>query len=116
MKKIALYSLCALALLGCCKDNVEGPELADIFGEFEVFESLTADKSVVDFSAGETVVFSAQLSIRTDWELHIVGQTTGARKVISGRAKDIKYRLAIDDPLKLAPQTVEHGHLGRAAA
>lgn len=94
MKKIALYSLCALALLGCRKDNVEGPELADIFGEFEVFESLTADKSEVDFTAGETVAFSAKLSIRTDWELHIVGQTTGARKVISGRAKDITGEVA----------------------
>lgn len=94
MKRLLLITLCATALLGCRKDQVEGPELQDIFGEFEVFESLDASTTTVDFSAGETVEFTATLSIRTDWEIHIVGQTTGARKVLTGRAKDIAGDIA----------------------
>ncbi|MFM1930982.1 MAG: hypothetical protein RL226_285, partial [Bacteroidota bacterium] len=66
---------------------IEGPELQDIFGEFDVIETLRADRDTVDFSIGQTVNFEAELTIRTDWTIHITGLTSGARKQITGRER-----------------------------
>lgn len=96
MKKTLLHStLLALTIVFACrKDDIAGPELQDIYGEFEVLSPLTSDRQSVDFAAGETVSFAAELTIRTDWELSIIGLTSGARKVISGRERVITGEVA----------------------
>ncbi len=82
-------------LLGACRESGPlGPELQDIFGEFEVLEPLSQDKTEVDFSIGESVEFTAQISIRTPWRLVIRNASTGARKIIEGNAKDISGDVA----------------------
>jgi len=74
--------------LGSCRELApEGPELEDIFGEFQILRPLTQDRTTVDFSAGETVEFIAELSVRTDWTLTIRSIETGARKIIQGNEK-----------------------------
>lgn len=95
MKKTAILTLLGFtALTACRKDEIEGPELRDIFGDFAIVQELTSDRTTVDFAAGETVTFFAELTIRTDWEIIITGQTTGARRVIEGRARDIDGNVA----------------------
>lgn len=89
---IALLS--TILILGCRKDEIEGPELQDIFGEFEVLEPLTVSTTEVDFANGQSVSFNAKLSIRTDWQLHIIGSQSGGRKVIEGRERDITGEVA----------------------
>ncbi|MDG1260276.1 MAG: hypothetical protein P8H59_06545 [Flavobacteriales bacterium] len=94
--KNALILICVafVAFVGCRKDEIEGPELQDIFGEFDVFESLTADSETVNFENGEMITFSAQLSIRTDWVITVEGMTSGARYEIEGRERDIQGDVA----------------------
>lgn len=94
MKKWIVYSLSICVLLGCSKDEIEGPELQDIFGEFEILEGLTLNSNTVDFASGESVQFAAQLTIRTDWQITITGLETGARKVIEGREREISGGVA----------------------
>ncbi|MFT6769303.1 MAG: hypothetical protein ACI80P_001775, partial [Flavobacteriales bacterium] len=58
MKNVFILLLVlVVAFLGCRKDEVEGPELQDIFGEFEVFEGLSSDRQTVNFENGEFVRF-----------------------------------------------------------
>lgn len=94
MKKWSLYILVIALAMGCAKDEIEGPELQDLFGEFEILEELTLNTTSVDFAAGETVQFSAELSIRTDWQITIIGLESGAKKVIEGREREISGGVA----------------------
>ncbi len=83
-----LLLLAGLLTLASCRDlQPEGPELVDIFGEFFIVSELESDRTEVDFSAGETVEFSAELSVRTPWTLTIRSLATGARKIIEGNEK-----------------------------
>lgn len=92
---LAISGLAFLSLWGCQKETIEGPELQDIFGEFEILMPLTLSSTNVNFEQGESIEFFAQLSIRTDWEITITGLESGARKVISGRERDIQDGEAI---------------------
>lgn len=94
MKKYLIIALSLVLFAACTKDNIEGPELQDIFGEFAVVQELSSDRTTVDFSAGETVSFTAELTIRTDWTLHIIGETSGAKKEINGRERVINQDIA----------------------
>ncbi len=91
----AMLLALALVLAGCSHDDdLEGPELVDLFGEFEILQPLTVSRTTVDFSAGETVEFRALLSIRTPWEMRIEGLTSGALKVFESNEKDISGDIA----------------------
>jgi len=95
MKNVFILLLAlVIAFLGCRKDEVEGPELQDIFGDFEVFEGLSSDRQTVNFENGEFVRFSAKLSIRTDWVITVEGMDSGAKYEIEGRERDIEADVA----------------------
>jgi hypothetical protein len=83
--------ICLVSLLSSCKKepSIEGPELVDIFGKFEVLSPLKASQKSVDFSKDEHVQFKVQLSIRTNWTLEVIGLNSGARKVFNGNDKDL---------------------------
>lgn len=91
---LLLLAIITLGGSGCREGEMIGPELQDIFGEFEILQPLAQDRTEVDFSAGETVEFTAQLSIRTPWRLTIRNSSTGSRKIIEGNAKDISGDVA----------------------
>jgi hypothetical protein len=92
------------SLLSCQKDDVEGPELQDIFGEFEVLQPLTLSSNTVNFENSESVEFFAQLSIRTDWKITVTGLESGAKKVISGREREVSNGVAVwDGTITFAP-------------
>jgi hypothetical protein len=80
-------ALTALLFFGSCAhetDEFDGPLLIDRFGEFTVIDSLEVDRASVDFSAGESVTFSAQFNKRINWVVVITGKETGAVKIIEG--------------------------------
>ncbi|MEM9897657.1 MAG: hypothetical protein AAF789_14955, partial [Bacteroidota bacterium] len=66
-------------------DNTDpvGPNLFDRFGPFEYLDTLQVSDTIVDFSAGETVSFTAGFNKNVPWLLTITGQTTGAVKTIT---------------------------------
>lgn len=105
MKQFFLFiGLVLIFLASCRKEELVGPELQDIFGEFAILETLSSDRETVDFAAGETVTFSAQLTVRTDWTISIIGLTSGARKEITGRDRDIQGEIANwDGTITFAP-------------
>jgi hypothetical protein len=87
MKKVIACLLIGAALVGCRKEEVgvtEGPNLVDVYGTFEIVTGLAASQTAVDFSNGETVYFTAEITKITDWKITITGQTSGAEKVIEG--------------------------------
>lgn len=107
MKKIFLVvGIGALFFLaGCKKDKtIEGPELVDIFGDFNILEPIKGSKDTVDFSKGETVQYACKLSIRTNWTIEIIGLNSGARKVYTGNAKDFVLNPIVwDGTISYAP-------------
>lgn len=74
-----------LFLMGSCERVTEpaGPNLFDRFGPFIVVDSLQVSDTIVDFSAGERVSFSAKFNKNIDWLVTITGQTSGAKKILS---------------------------------
>ncbi len=87
MKKIflPLFSA-ALLLASCTKDDsgYDGPSLNDIYGDFSILDSLSASAASVDFSAGQTLSFSAEFSKNVNWKIEVVGNTSGAIYTVEG--------------------------------
>lgn len=93
MKTMTKYilALTAVLLIGiACERKTEtlGPNLSDLYGDFQVFEDFDVSSKEADFTS-ENINFSARFSKSVDWEIHIIGQTSGATKVLTGKSKII---------------------------
>ena len=87
MERILYILISVVFLVGCRKEElkkIDGPSLADLNGKFSVITNLKASKDTVNFSANESVFFTAEFSKVSNWKLEIIGQTSGAIKEISG--------------------------------
>ena len=90
MKKYILIFSAITAFWACERDtDTLGPDLNDLYGDFQVFEEFKASRTDVDFAAGENVTFAARFSKTVDWEVQVIGQTSGAAKVFTGKSKEI---------------------------
>lgn len=90
IKNIIIVLFTLLVTSSCERDmDTLGPNLSDIYGEFQVFEDFKSDKMNVDFANGENVGFSARFSKTVDWEVRVVGQRSGATKILTGKSKTI---------------------------
>jgi hypothetical protein len=88
MKKLQILLALTISMVSCERNmDTLGPNLSDIYGEFQVFENFATSTSSVDFSSGEVVNFTARFSKTVDWEVRIVGQKSGATKIITGKSK-----------------------------
>ncbi len=93
IKSLLLFSL---FFTSCNRDkSVQGPLLDDIFGEFSLIEPFTTSTNTVDFSSGEQVVFEATFGKQVNWEIHIEGQLSGAKRIIEGFSNGISASNAI---------------------
>lgn len=92
MKRIILL-LSALAFLFSCdkrtEDEQEGPNIQDIFGDFQLLVDFDISNRNVDFSEGETTHFTATFNKLIEWEIEIEGLTSGAKKVLSGVSSEL---------------------------
>ncbi|MDA0829161.1 MAG: hypothetical protein O3A70_06490, partial [Bacteroidetes bacterium] len=80
----------ALLFAGCERDlTPDGPSLSDLYGTFKVKTALAASLAQVDFSSGQSVYFTAETSISTDFILEIKGRTSGAVKRITGKSRTL---------------------------
>lgn len=90
MKKSIYHIISGLAIIltiSSCDhktDIYDGPNLIDRFGDFIVIDSLQKNRTTVDFSAGEDVVFTAKFNKNIAWIIEIVGLESGAKKIIEG--------------------------------
>lgn len=76
-----------LTAAACERDEeILGPSLNDLYGDFQTLEDFKASRQSVDFSADQSVLFSARFSKTVDWEVHIIGKTSGATKIISDKS------------------------------
>lgn len=90
MKKVISLFIITVFALACNRDtNTLGPNLTDVFGPFTVFEEFDASRTNVDFSSGEAIEFACRFSKQVNWEIHIVGQQSGAEKVLKGFTNSI---------------------------
>lgn len=92
MKKLLLIVLAIFTFLACERkeSDVEGPLLDDLYGPFTVLEGFKADAQTVNFPQDGPFGFSARFNKTVDWEIHIIGQTSGAHKIIEGKTKIIE--------------------------
>lgn len=87
---LASLALASLAFASCERDlTPEGPALTDLYGTFKVKTGLAGSRAQVNFANGESVYFTAETSISTDFVLTITGQTSGAVKRIEGKARTL---------------------------
>jgi hypothetical protein len=90
MNKLIFYTFLALFVLGGRKEdkiNFDGPSLSDSFGPFAILQDLSLNTYEVDFSAGQQVVFSMELSKNTNWVIEIEGENSGAVRTITGNER-----------------------------
>lgn len=91
MKKVILSLIVALSIVSCERStDTQGPDLTDLFGDFQLLENFAVSANNVDFSNGSSLNFSARFSKTVDWEIHIVGQNSGAEKILSGKTRTIE--------------------------
>jgi hypothetical protein len=100
-----IFILALFTVAGCKKDSkVEGPELVDIFGDFQILEPLKGSASTADFAAGDVIYYHTKLSIRTNWTVEVIGLNSGARKTFTGNDKDFSLnQLAWNGTITFAP-------------
>jgi hypothetical protein len=87
MERIVYTLFMLIFLVSCRKEElkkIDGPSLADLNGKFSVINQLKVSKDSVNFSAGESVFFTAEFSKISSWKLEIIGQKSGAIKEIFG--------------------------------
>ena len=98
MKKVLTFIGIVAVLVACRKkeiDKMDGPSLQDLNGQFSVISTLEASKDSVDFSANETVFFTAEFSKTIEWKLNIIGLTSGAVKTIQGTGNALTESLSL---------------------
>ncbi len=90
MKKVISIIVLALIAFSCeRKTETLGPNLSDLYGPFSVLEDFEASRNTVQFSGGQSVIFTCRFNKTVDWEVHIVGQKSGAEKVLTGKTNRI---------------------------
>ena len=92
MYKFSILIAIGLVLYSCRKEDMEqyeGPSLEELNTPFSVVTDLSVSQEEVDFSAGESVFFTAEFSKTSEWQLRIIGETSGAEKIMTGLSKTI---------------------------
>jgi hypothetical protein len=88
--KFTYFLFFALILSSCEKDEFVGPPIESIYGRLEILEPFSNNKPVgVDFSIGDTVAFSSEFSVHSDFQIDIVGRTSGASYSINGSSSNL---------------------------
>ncbi len=93
MKKSIILILTLLPVFIACRkkevDKIDGPSLNNVYGAFNVVSPLDKSLDSVDFSIGQTLSFSAEISKIVDWKIKITGQNSGAVKIIEGTSSKL---------------------------
>ena len=100
MKKLIYITLCLIVIISSCSkpdEFYDGPNLYDVYGDFEVYTSLEGSQINVDFESGETVYFTCELSKVVNWQLKITGSNSGAEKIITGTSRTLNEEVALWD-------------------
>lgn len=86
------YLFILLFLFSCereSKEEFDGPDLNDLFGPFEVLTDITVNQNSVDFSVGQEIFWTGELSKSTDWIITLTGQNSGAKRTLTGNDRVI---------------------------
>lgn len=100
MKKLIYITLYLIVIISSCSkpdEFYDGPNLYDVYGDFEVYTSLQGSQINVDFESGETVYFTCELSKVVNWQLKITGSNSGAEKIITGTSRTLDEEVALWD-------------------
>lgn len=89
MKKLLPYfAVLLMFAYGCNKEiPVDGPELLDLFGDFQVLQPVSLNQTEADFAQGDRLYLQARFNKLTDWKLVCTGLGSGARKEITGKTR-----------------------------
>ena len=91
--KLCMTSILVVVVLfsitGCEKENYEGPNLNDLYGELVVLESLEIVGDSANFNIGESIYFKSSFSKQVDWKITITGQSSNSVKIIKGKSNEI---------------------------
>lgn len=87
---IKIGILLSLNMFWACERDteIEGPELVDLFADFEFVENLKLTRNSVDFTT-QDVVFNAKFNKLTTWELTIIGLESQAVKRFQGVSRQM---------------------------
>jgi hypothetical protein len=92
MKNSILLLFClGLLLSSCRKDEAayDGVSLNDLFSDFRMLDSFRVDRDSINFASGQTAVFTARFNKPVSWTIEVVGQTSKAKKIITGQSREI---------------------------
>jgi hypothetical protein len=95
--RILVIAIIFSAVTACRKDTntIDGPSINETYSTFKVIDAFKADKSSVDFNAGDKVTFSATFNKVVNWKITVTGNTSKAQKIFSGDSKTINLSNAL---------------------
>tara|TARA_B100000963_G_C22588851_1_gene654472 strand:+ start:718 stop:1764 length:1047 start_codon:yes stop_codon:yes gene_type:complete len=83
MNRLILLTLIS-GILGCTKEEFEGPPIDNLYGVFSITDSLVLTNETPDFLNNEEVGFYCQFNKPVAWKIEIQGLISNARKEIIG--------------------------------
>ncbi len=86
MKKIFYIALALISLWSCRKETVtfDGPSIKEMYSNFSMLENFKSSKDSVSFANGEYILFTAKFNKMVNWKITVTGQTSHAKKEITG--------------------------------
>jgi hypothetical protein len=93
--KHILYLVLISFLYGCTKEEFEGPSIENLYGEFEIIESLKLTNKNPNFLNNEKVGFNCEFNKPVEWKIHINGLSTNAYREITGFSNLIDSNIVI---------------------
>ena len=69
--KHILYLVLISFLYNCTKEEFEGPSIENLYGEFEIIESLKLTNKNPNFLNNEKVGFNCEFNKPVEWKIHI---------------------------------------------
>ena len=82
--KFILFFGLVCFLHSCTKKVFEGPSIENLYGDFEIIESLQLTNKNPSFSNNEQVGFHCEFNKPVQWKITISGLSTGANREIAG--------------------------------
>ena len=90
IRKLIIFAIISVFLtLGCTKDEVEGPLINEIYGNFEIIQPLLVSNKTPNFSNNEITKFYASFNKKIDWKINIFGLSSNGKKEITGFSNEL---------------------------
>ena len=90
-----LFLTLTIGVIGCTKEDFEGPPINNLYGELSIIDSLVITNKNPDFFNNDEVGFYCKFNKSVAWKIEILGLTSNATKEINGYSDALDSNLVV---------------------